>query len=176
MEQSKDNKSKKSKKHTDLQKKCEEYLSGWQRAQADYHNLQKEYEKKRVDLVKLANADLLLDILPIYDNFKLAFNHIPAEAKQQDWVVGIKHIKNQFKQILEQAGIEEIKAVGEEFDPEIHEAVGSHESTKVSKHATKDNGPAKDGKIGERGIIKREIKSGYKLNGKLLYPAKVIVE
>ena len=77
----------------ELEQKCKEYLNGWQRAQADYINLQKEAEKKRAEWIKLANAGLLMELLPIYDNLKLAIEHIPQDKKKSEWVVGIEHIK-----------------------------------------------------------------------------------
>jgi len=144
-----------------IEKQCEEYLRGWQRAQADYHNLVKETETKKQDWVKFAGEALLLDLLPIYDNLKLALSHVPETDKKLGWVVGLEHIKNQFKTFLEQNNVEEIKTVGEDFDPELHEAIADESDEK------KEN---------QGHIINKELKSGYKLNGKVLYPAKVVVE
>ena len=142
--------------YEELQQKCGEYLHGWQRAQADYINLEKETEKKRIEWIKMSNADLLAELLPVYDNLKLAVEHIPEDKKNFDWVVGIKHIKNQFKKFLDNMGIEEIvPKKGDKFDLDVHEAV----------KADKENGNK----------IKQVIKHGYKLNGRVLYPAKVII-
>ena len=141
------------------QEKMEEYLNGWKRAKADYSNLKKEFEKKEKEIVQFANATLILEIMPIYDNFKLAWKHIPEEHKKgDDWLKGIEAIKKQFADLLKKLGLEEIPTEGEKFDPEIHEAVAKEKA---------------EGK--EPGIILEEIKSGYKLYDKVLEPAKVKV-
>ncbi len=150
----------------ELRAKCEEYLNGWKRAQADYHNLEREIDQKKSEWIKMANADLLAQLLPIYDNLKLALKHVPEEQKKSDWVVGIEHIKNQLSKLLEENGIEEIKTIGEKFNPELHEAVSVVKSDKHKKET---------GQIDKGGLIKEEVRPGYKLNGKVLYPAKVIV-
>lgn len=150
----------------ELRAKCEEYLNGWKRAQADYHNLEREIDQKKSEWIKMANADLLAQLLPIYDNLKLALKHVPEEQKKSDWVVGIEHIKNQLNKLLEENGVEEIKTVGEKFNPELHEAVSVAKSDKHKKEA---------GQVDKGGLIKEEVRPGYKLSGKVFYPAKVIV-
>jgi len=144
----------------EFEKKCEEYLAGWQRAQADYVNLQKTTERERTEWLKFANQGLLTEILPIYDHLKLAMKHIPEEQKKESWVVGIENIKNQFAKFLSEVGVEEIKTVGEKFNPEEHEAV-SADNIEDDSH---------------QGIIKEELGGGYKLNDKVVYPARVTVE
>ena len=168
MDQHKKNKKQKEINVKELQKKSEEYLNGWKRAQADYQNLQKETEINKKKWIQMASAGLLEELLPIYDNFKLAIKHIPQEQMKLDWVIGIVHIKNQLEKILNDNGIEEIKTVGEKFDVELHEAVARQEQDK-DQQSTGDNN--KD----NNDIIQKEIRAGYKLNGKVLYPAKVIV-
>ncbi len=167
MDQHKKNKKQKDINIKELEKKTQEYLDGWKRAQADYQNLQRETEVNRKKWIQMANAGLLEELLPIYDNFKLAIKHIPEEQKKLDWVIGIIHIKNQLEKILNDNGIEEIKTVGEKFDVELHEAVARQEDNKSSqmKENNKENS----------NIIQKEIRAGYKLNGKVLYPAKVIL-
>lgn len=140
-------------------KRMEEYLNGWKRAKADYINLKKDSEKREKEMVQFANAALILEILPIYDNFKLAWQHIPEEHKEKDeWLKGIEQIKKQFQAFLKNLSIEEIKTVGEKFDPKVHEAVGKE---KV------------EGKESETVI--EEVKGGYKFYDKVLEPAKVKV-
>ncbi|MDP2683771.1 MAG: nucleotide exchange factor GrpE [bacterium] len=139
--------------------KMEEYLNGWKRAKADYSNQKKDFEKKEKEIVQFANATLILEIMPIYDNFKLAWKHIPEDHKKNDdWLKGIEAIKKQFTELLKKLGLEEIPTEGEKFDPEIHEAVAKEKA---------------EGK--ESGIILEEMKAGYKLYDKVLEPAKVKV-
>lgn len=149
---------KEDKKYEKLVKQAEENLAGWQRATADYENLKKECEKNRIEYVSYANANLIMELLPVYDNFKAAFNCVPEKERNNAWLVGFEHIKSQIKALLDANGVEEIATDGEKFDPEFHEAV---ESEKV---------------IGKKeGIILRTVKSGYKLHGKVIQAAKVVV-
>src|SRR3989338_407505 len=145
--------------YEELFKKSDEYLNGWKRALADYHNLERETEKKKSEWLKMANEDLLVVLLPLYDNLKLALKH--SQSEKNDWLTGIEHVTAQFKKVLEENGVREIKTVGEKFDPEVHEAVVAQETS--GSEQKQDN------------IIKKEVKTGYKLNGKVIYPAKVIV-
>ena len=147
-----------------LQQKCDEYLNGWKRAKADYLNLKKETEGKQMEMVQFANAALLSQLFPMYENFKLALEHVPEEhgpsagSGQAEWVTGFTNIKKQFTDFFKNLGIEEIKTVGEKFDPLMHEAV---EKKSV------------EGK--EADIVVEEVKTGYKLHGKVLVVAKVVV-
>lgn len=148
----------------ELEKKRDEYLAGWQRAKADYVNLKRESEQKKDEWIKFANAAVLADMIPMYDNFKKAFEHNPKEKENADikewenWCEGIGHIKKQMFDFLQKFGIEEIKTIGEKFDPTLHESVGEEEA---------------EGK--EPGIIIKEVQSGYTLHGKVVNPAKVII-
>lgn len=142
----------------ELKSKCAEYLDGWKRAQADYQNLLKEIAKSRREYVKYANENLILEILPILDNFKLAFNQIPEAEKNSAWVAGFQHIKKQIEELLRNNGCEEIKTVGQLFNPLEHEAI-----EQVSNEAHADN------------AVVLEKKPGYKLNNKVVQAAKVIV-
>ncbi len=113
---------------TQVKKQSEEYLNCWKRAVADYQNLKKETEKNQAEFVKFANLALIFELLPILNNFKAAFACIPEEQKETDWVKGIECIKKQFEDLMKNLGIEEIKTVGEKFNPELHEAVSKDES------------------------------------------------
>ncbi|MCH7492923.1 nucleotide exchange factor GrpE [Patescibacteria group bacterium] len=141
------------------QKKMEEYMNGWKRAKADYINLKKETDKKHQELIQFANAGLILEMLPIHDNFKRAWEHVPDNYKKgEEWLKGIEQIKKQFTELLKNMGIEEIRTVGEKFNPEVHEAVAKEKSEDI-----------KSGRVIE------EVKTGYKLYDKVLDHAKVKV-
>jgi len=119
-------------------KSCEkeraEYLAGWQRTKADLINYKKEQEKKSSDIFKFANENLIIEFLPALDSFKEAMKHDKGE--------GIKQLYNQLLSILKSNGIEEIKSVGEKFNPGFHESVG-------------------ETKKGKSGMIVEEIQKGY---------------
>jgi len=140
------------------QKKAEEYLNGWKRAKADYLNFKRETEDRSGELIQFANAALIARLLPIFDHFKLACQHVPLDFEKADWVVGFLHIKKQFEDFLKNLGIEGIKTVGEKFNPEFHEAVVHKEKAGF-----------------EPDIVYEEVKSGYTLHDKVIYAAKVKV-
>jgi molecular chaperone GrpE len=142
-----------------LKKECEEYKSGWMRAQADYQNLQKEVERKRSEWVKMSEVQILEDFIPVYDNFKKAFTYEVDTQKLENWKKGIEYIMKQFGDILGRYSVETIKTVGEKFNPEMHEAVGEEEVEGM-----------------EAGMIVREVESGYKSGDRIIKCSKVIIE
>lgn len=137
-----------------------EYKAGWQRAQADYANLQKEMEHKRSELVMWSERQILEEFIPVFDNFKKAFasKQNEWEKEQENWVKGIEYIMKQFDSVLKTHGIEEVKTVGETFNPEEHEAAGEEHSDEC-----------------DEGIIVKEVDAGYTMKGKVIKVAKVIV-
>jgi molecular chaperone GrpE len=135
--------------------KAEKYLANWQRSQADLENYTKRAEQEKSETVECANRILILDLLPILDDFERAFASLPGELDEQDWTEGIKLIYNKAKAALETQGLAEIRAKGEYFDPYWHEAAGQLE--------------------GEEGIVVEEIRKGYKFKDKLLRPSMVMV-
>ncbi|MBT4722462.1 nucleotide exchange factor GrpE [Candidatus Falkowbacteria bacterium] len=154
----KDKKPTKKDKKNDLEQKCGEYLDGWKRSQADYQNLQKETQEWKADFVKYSNSDMIMQILPILDNFKSAFKQIPDSEKDSAWVTGFSYIMKQLEELLKNNGVEEIKTVGEQFNCSEHEAIESIEDENY-----------KDDEIVE------EKKPGYTLNKKVVQVAKVVV-
>ena len=136
-------------------KKTEEYLSSWQRAQADFINYKRRNEQERLEFNKFANASLLLGLLPVLDDLERALAAIPSEFADQKWVEGVQLVWRKFKSSLEIQGVKPILALGMAFDPNFHEAV------------RQDKGP--------EGSVIQEFQRGYTLNGKLLRPAKVVV-
>lgn len=144
--------------HTELEetrRKAEEYLNGWKRAQADYQNLKRDMEKEHVELAKFANLSLLLELLPILDNFRRAIQHLPEERKNDEWTKGVLAIHQQFQSVLNGMGVTEVPTGGT-FNPQFHEAVGDG-----------------DGRDVPSGTILEVLQQGYLLHGKLIRPAKV---
>ncbi len=142
----------------ECQKQKEEYLAGWQRARADLLNYKKEEIERMGEILKLAEQEFVLKILPILDNFEAAEKAIPENLKEGGNFKGLLMIKAQIHDFLKNQGLEEIKSLGEIFDPNFHEVVGQVEI-----------------KGKESGVIAEEVQKGYKVNGRLLRPAKVKV-
>jgi molecular chaperone GrpE len=130
------------------EEKSKEYLDKWQRAQADFVNLRKKDEEAKTEFLKYAGAGIISQIIPVLDSFTLAVEHGNKDAEA---------IYNQLIKILKDNGVEESNPIGENFDPNIYEAIGIVE--------TKDK--SEDNKILE------VLQKGYVLNGKILRPAKV---
>jgi len=133
--------------------KYNELAHRYKRALADYQNLLKRTAGEKMEFAKYANEQLLHEILPVYDNLKMSLKFSDKEADENGWLKGVKYVVKQFRDVLEKLGVEEIKTKNEKFNPEIMEAL--------------------EGK-GKK--VKKEVKAGYKLNGKVIVPAKVIVE
>jgi len=146
----------------DLQK-CEEFCSElenkYKRALADYQNLIKQSAEDRTSFVKYANEQLILEMIPVYDNLKTAINFSDESVEGNGWAEGIKYVIKQFKDVLENNGIKEIKTVGEKFNPEKMEAVESEDTDDKKKDD----------------IVAKELKSGYEMNEKVINPARVVV-
>jgi molecular chaperone GrpE len=140
------------------EKQKEEYLAGWQRARADFLNYKKEEMERISGLVLYAHEEMILKILPILDNFSLVEKKLPSDLKNNSNMEGVLQIKNQFQELLKNYGVEEMKVLGEKFNPNFHEAVEEVE--------IKDK---------EKGIIVEEIQKGYLIQGKVLRAARVKV-
>jgi len=146
------------KKLEETEKLKNEYLAGWQRARADLINYKKEEMERVGGFIKIAQEGLIFEFLPILDNFDIAEKKIPKELKENENVKGLLQIKQQILDFLKKKGVEEIKSVGEKFDPALHEVVGEVETDQF-----------------ETGTIVEEIQKGYKIEGRVLRPAKVKV-
>lgn len=130
----------------------------YKRAIADYQNLRKQTVKEKEEFAKYANANIILEILPIYENLKIAVEH--ADKKDHDeWLKGVRYVIKQFEDLLQNNGVEIINPVDSEFNPEEHEAVEQMEA-KDEEQANK---------------VAKVIKQGYKMRDKIIQPAKVAV-
>jgi len=135
--------------------KAENYLANWQRAQADFINYKRRIEQERNETVKFANATLALDLLPVLDDLERALDNITPKLAGLTWVDGIGLIYRKLQAILELHGLTEIQALGQPFDPNLHEAVLYGE--------------------GEEGKVVEELQKGYKLHDRVLRPTMVEV-
>ena len=103
--------------------KAENYLTNWQRAQADFINYKRRSEQEAGERRRLANSGLLLSLLPAIDDLERALASVPPDITEDSWVDGIRLINNKVSAELEAQGVVAIKALGEPFDPNLHEAV-----------------------------------------------------
>jgi molecular chaperone GrpE len=144
----------------ECRKEKQEFLEGWQRAKADFINARKAEEQKRSEVVKYAKEGVLVELLSVVDTFEMAFADKAAwEKVDENWRRGIEHIYSNLISILADHSLSAFSPLGEPFDPQSQESVALVEVTDQ-----KD-----DHKVVE------VIQKGYKLNGKLVRPAKVKV-
>ena len=146
------------KKLEELRTQADEYLAGWKRAQADYQNLEKEYAKRMANIAEYAAADIISKFMPVIDNFELALLHMPEDAKGSEWARGLLQVQKERDETFAAMGIARILSAGAHFDPKVHEAVGYEPSDTVLD-----------------GHIIKEVQVGYKMESRLIRPARVIV-
>ena len=145
-------------------KKCQEekqeYLNGWQRAQADFVNARKRSESEQKEFAAFAAQNLLRELLPVLDSFDVAFSHKESwEKAPSEWRAGIEQIYAKLQSLLARSQVVAFDPVGEIFDPREHVSVSSI---------------AVDKKEDEHRIVSVAQK-GYKLQEKILRPAHVVV-
>ncbi|PWB39015.1 MAG: nucleotide exchange factor GrpE [Parcubacteria group bacterium] len=141
-----------------LQQQVEDNLAGWKKALADYHNLEKDTDKKISQLKDFIQADTIAELLPIFDNYQIALEHVPPNAKKESWVVGLEHTLKLWEGFLADHGVKKITTVGHYFDPHRHESLGM-----ISDAKQKDQ------------VIVEEKQAGYHYGDVVIRPAKVII-
>ena len=126
------------------------------RLTADYDNYRKRSQREKEDVRQFANQGLLEKILPVLDNFEMAI----AAVKEADPSIkdGVQMIYDQLFAVLKDSGMEPIDAMGEPFDPNLHEALSQEETADVNE-----------------GTVVQQVQRGYKLNERLVRPARVVV-
>ena len=135
------------------EKDSERYL----RLLAEFQNFKKRSAKEKSDIHAYANEKIIGDLLPILDNFERALASNAIDDPEA-YAKGMSMIFEQMKTALEKAGLQEIEALGKEFNPNMHNAVVSEES---DEH--------------ESGHVSKELQKGYTLNGKVVRPTMVAV-
>lgn len=139
-------------------REAQEYQNKYLRACADLENYKKRSEKEKADFMSYANEGLMTEVLPVVDNLERALEHAQAESSMGPLKEGVKLTIGQMRAVLKKFGLEEIKSVGEKFDPAVHHAI-SHDNADGAKPGT----------------VVREFQKGYFLKGRLLRPAMVSV-
>jgi molecular chaperone GrpE len=139
----------------EVQAKAEANLAGWQRAQADFVNYKKRSQQEKEEIGKFANSMLMLSLLPVLDDLERAFISVPPRLAKLSWVDGIRLIERKLWTTLEAQGLSQIKALGEPFDPNLHEAVRQDK--------------------GKEGIVIEEVQKGYMLDDRVIRPTMVVV-
>lgn len=141
----------------------DDYKGAWLRAQADYQNFKREVDDQKKEWAAWSELRVLEEFIPVYNNFKKAMEFTPPELDGDagkawlNWKRGVEFIMQQFAGILKTHQVDEIKTVGEMFDPTKHESM-AEEASEAPEHS-----------------IIREITPGYIMKGKVVQVAKVVV-
>src|SRR4029453_295809 len=134
---------------------AQKFRDNWHRAEADFQNFKRRTEQEREELRRFGNVSLIINLLPILDDFERAFASLDSHLAGLSWFDGILLIYRKLRQLLENAGEKPIETEGQAFDPRLHEAVAHIE--------------------GEEGKVISEVQRGYKLHDRVLRPAMVVV-
>jgi len=135
--------------------KAENYLANWQRAQADFENYKRRREQEKTETGQFANLALILNLLPVLDDFERALHSIPPELAESSWLDGIRLIERKLRANLEAQGLSYIPAIGEPFDPRFHEAIRQDK--------------------GKEGIVIGEVHKGYQFQDRVIRPSRVVI-
>lgn len=111
------------KKKDPRDEKIEELTDRVKRQMAEFENFRKRTEKEKSGMYEMGARDIIEKILPVVDNFERGLSSIPEESKATPFADGMEKIYKQFRKTLEEAGVKPIEAVGQEFDPNFHNAV-----------------------------------------------------
>ena len=139
--------------------KAAQYYEQLLRTTADLENFKKRAARERQEAIKFANESLLEKIIPVLDNFEAALAAVNApNTSMHSLQSGVNMIQQQLKSAMSEAGLEEINATDQLFDPNLHEAISQQETSDAPE-----------------GHVVQQVRKGYKLRERLLRPASVIV-
>ncbi len=140
------------------EQRAAEAEAGWQRARADFANLKRRTEEERAESASMAADRLLIRVLDVADDFDLAVEHVPEDAKDSPWVEGISAIDRKLRMLLEAEGIGIMEGEGEPFDPHTQQAISYEDTADVPD-----------------GTVTKVIQRGYTIGDRVLRPALVAV-
>lgn len=141
-----------------LKEELEAEQNKYLRLLADYDNFKRRAQKDRQDAEKFRSQSLLVDLLPVMDNFDRALSVETKSEESASLLKGVEMVQKSLLEAVKREGLEEIKALGEPFDPNFHQAVMQEKD-----------------ETAEPGIVLMELQKGYTLKGRVLRPAMVKV-
>ncbi|NMA70198.1 MAG: nucleotide exchange factor GrpE [Desulfitobacterium sp.] len=142
----------------ETKEKAEEYYAHLQRLQAEFDNYRRRTIKEKEELAKYASEQIIMDLLPVLDNFERAVAAAGESQDLQAYAQGVEMIFKQIQNVLEKEGLVAIESVGKPFDPNIHEAVLRVESEEYPENT-----------------VVEEMQKGYYLKEKVIRPSMVKV-
>src|SRR4051812_38249844 len=134
----------------------DEYLELAQRTRADFENYRKRVAKEASDALARGKAELARELLPVIDNLERALHS--GVSSDEGLVRGVELVLDELRAKLRNAGVEAFDPTGERFDPELHEALSTQPAEGI-----------------DSGVVLETVEKGYRLNGQVLRPARVVV-
>lgn len=141
-----------------LKSECDKYKNEYLYLRAEFENYKRNVIKERQELLRFGSERLLVDILGVVDNFERALENKVTSESLATFVKGIEMTHGELKNVLAKFGVSEVPSLGQSFDPNVHEALSSEESSTIKP-----------------GHISRVFKKPYKLHDKIIRPGQVIV-
>jgi molecular chaperone GrpE len=144
-----------------LEARARDFESKYLRTYADFENYRKRVSKEKDEVAQAVSERILREVLEVKDHLELALSHGKDKEGSPELVSlrqGVELTLRQLQSFLSKSGVEEVKAQGEKFDPAIHEAIQQDETAEVAP-----------------GAVSRVFQKGYRMNGRLLRPARVSV-
>lgn len=141
----------------ELEQQIVELTEALQRERADAMNVRRRSEEERAKMANFYKSLVVRELLPTIDNFERALKHVPKDLETNDYIKGIQGVVKQFEDAMAKIGVKRIKAVGEPFNPEFHEAISMEEGG------------------GTREVVSEELQAGYILGDEVIRHAMVKV-
>jgi molecular chaperone GrpE len=137
-------------------KRADDYFKRLQYLQADFENYRKRIERERLEDRKMGEIKLIIELLGLLDEFELALNAVKKSDDKEQILKGLETLYAKFLNVLNKEGVQSIPALGTDFDPSVHEVVGSV--------------PVKTPMVGK---VVEEVRKGFMFEGKVLRPSAV---
>ena len=147
---------KKNKREIELEQQVGELTADLQRVQADFVNYRTRMDEERTRIIESTKAATIMKLLPIVDTIERAISHTPKELVDHQWVKGVAALGKGLDKSLAELGVTRIQAVGQPFDPNLHEAISAEGE-------------------GEHEVVSDELRTGYTLHGNVIRPSLVKV-
>ncbi len=141
-----------------LKAEAEKNFAGWQRTLAEFQNYRRRVEREQEDMRQRIALDTIAKILPVLDDLERALASMPEEQHESPWVSGVSLISGKFNRLFEEYNITPLDPVGEEFDPNLHQAISREDSDKY-----------------DSGVVMETLQKGYISGETLVRPALVRV-
>jgi molecular chaperone GrpE len=148
-----------SKELTVAQERADRFHANWQRSAADFQNWKRRTDQEKTELGRVAEGAVTVELLRVLDDFERAFQALPGELRSLTWIEGVYMIGQKLFALLQARGLSPIDALGEEFDPFLHEAVLREEGAEGSTNL----------------VVVQELQRGYRFHERVIRPTMVKV-